>query len=88
MSEKLQVDLINYFCAECSGEDWNLRIGHCEDGRTFLYVMCANPNCQKTLRADYKVEDEAPLVWDFFDITGQGHDPQDIIGIPMKEDLN
>ena len=88
MSEKFQVDLINYFCAECNGEDWNLKIGHCEDGRTFLYVMCANPSCQKTIRQDREIEDDAPLVWDTFDITGQGHDPQDIVGVAEKEDLN
>jgi hypothetical protein len=83
------VDLINYFCAECNGEDWNLKIGHHQDGRTFLYVMCASPECQKAQRIKYNIDnDDLPLVWDELDITGQGHDPQDMVGVIPKEHLN
>ena len=73
------VDLINYYCAECNGEDWNLKIGHCEDGRTFLYVCCANPDCQYFQHEKFDLETSDNLIWDSFDITGQGHDPQDIV---------
>jgi len=86
--EQPQVNLINYYCAECGGEDWTLKIGHCNDGRTFLYISCANQGCIKTKRAEYKAGPEDPLIWDEFDITGQGHDPDDMTGVLNKDGLN
>ena len=88
MTKQPQVDLINYFCAECNGEDWNLKIGHCEDGRTFLYVMCGNEKCQAAQQVKYGTDESTPLIWDSLDITGQGHDPEDIVGVASKEHLN
>jgi hypothetical protein len=88
MEERPDVDLINYHCAECGESTWTLKIGHCDDGRTFLYVMCANSECQDARRKEYHVDDDAPLIWDEFDSTGQGHDPQDIGGITGQGHLN
>ena len=85
---KPQVDLINYYCAECNSEDWNLKIGHCDDGRTFLYITCGNPECQQTQRVQHGVTDDTPLIWGEYDITGQGHDPQDMVDEIPKHHLN
>ena len=86
--QKPKIDLINYSCAECGSHDWIIKIGHVDDGRTFLYVICADEDCQKQQREENGVEDNAPLIWDEFDITGQGHDPQDIGGITGEGHLN
>ena len=88
MSEKPSVDLTNYLCGECGGNTWNLKIGHCDDGRTYLYVMCANKDCQSSLRTIHGVDDDVPLIWDELDITGQGHDPQDMVCSSSQDHLN
>lgn len=86
--ERPGLDLINYSCAECDGSTWTIRIGHYDDGRTFLYITCANEECQEARRAEYGVSKDAPLIWDEFDITGQGHDPQDVGGLTGDGHLN
>jgi hypothetical protein len=51
-------------------------------------VMCADKDCQHARRVEHGVGAEAPLVWDEFDITGQGHDPQDVGGLTGGGHLN
>ena len=84
--DKPTIELIDYYCGECGGEYWTLKIGHCDDGRTFLYAACADPNCCERKREEMGLGEDAPIVWGEYDITGQGHDPQDMVSEETKKE--
>jgi len=77
--KKFEIELIDYQCAECGGADWKLQIGHCEDGRTMLYTVCASDDCISAKRHQLGIpeDEQAFIFWDEFDVTGQGHDYDD-----------
>lgn len=84
---KVVTELITYCCAECNKNAWTLYVGHRSDGVTELVVSCANPTCQKTKRKELDADDGDLIIWDTFDISGQGHDAEDI-NRPSDDQLN
>jgi len=70
-------ELVDYKCGDCGGESWTIYIGHTTDGRTFLMTVCANKECVKNKRDALKLEEEQFVIWDEFEISGQGHDYYD-----------
>lgn len=88
MEHKPHVELVGYTCGECGGHEWHVKIGHANCGRTFLYLMCADQDCVKAKQIEHGVTDASTLIWDEFDITGQGQDPQDIGGLTGQGHLN
>lgn len=74
----LQTELIAYRCGNCGSTEFKLFIGHRTDKKTFLIITCANERCVERRRRDIGAEDDALLVWNEFDITGQGKDEEEI----------
>lgn len=71
-------ELIEYTCAGCGSDTWTIFIGHRTDGSTFLNTICANKECVERRREQLQAPDDALIVWNEFDITGQGHDSADL----------
>ena len=76
-SEKTAIECIDYSCAGCDGNKWNIHLAYREvDGvpRTFLITICANEDCVERRREELSAPLGALIMWDQFEITGQGHD--------------
>jgi len=82
MSIEPTTEAIGYNCGSCGGNNWSLRLGHRTDGKTILLVTCANPQCVQELIEATGATSNSLVVWEEFDITGQGYDAQD-----LKEEL-
>jgi len=83
--EKIDVEIIDYMCGDCGNNAWELRVGHASDGRTLLVVSCANQDCVNEKRTTEGAAPDELMIWDELDITGQGHDPEDMV---LKETTN
>lgn len=70
-------EISGYACGDCGSNTWTLNVGHRSDGKTFLIVSCGNKKCVDKKRKELHASPDAQLVWDEFDITGQGHDIMD-----------
>ena len=79
MEQKIEIEVIDFCCAECGNDKWILKIGHSSDGRTLLITQCSSQQCQQ-LKRDISgdPDSEDMIIWSEFDITGQGHDPEDL----------
>ena len=72
-------EIIEYECADCGGIEMNVFIGHSGDGNnTYLIISCGNKDCVEFKRQEVGAGDEAIIVLDELDITGQGYDPDDL----------
>jgi len=71
-------EVISYLCGTCKGNNWTLHIGHRSDGKTFLFIWCANPDCMETRTIEEGATEGDMITWGEFDITGQGMDPSDV----------
>ena len=73
-------ELIEYKCADCGNDTWNIVIVQQIDGHILLLTICANQECVRAKQEDMKLDDSQMIIWDKFDITGQtdhGRDPAD-----------
>lgn len=78
-------ELIDCQCGSCGGTTWKIYLGHCSDGTTTLSTICANEECVEARRQQLGVPHESFVVWDEFDITGQGRDAIDMVS---EKDIN
>ena len=77
MKQSKSLELTEYCCGNCHGNTWELSIAHSDDGKTYLAISCANKKCIETKRRELGIEEtdeEAWILWDQFDISGQGYD--------------
>lgn len=61
-----------FLCAHCSDNNWELIIVNHPSNKTSLVIKCSNPDCCDKLKEN--LTDEDMILWEEFDITGQGYD--------------
>lgn len=74
------LELTEYCCGNCHGNTWELSVAHSDTGKTYLVISCANKDCVKKRREELDVDEndtDALVIWDQFDISGQGYDKQE-----------
>lgn len=76
-SDDTVTEISGYVCGDCRHNTWTINIGHRSDGKTFLIISCGNQKCLDRKRQELNLSEQAQLVWDEFDITGQGRDERD-----------
>lgn len=64
-------ELIDYKCADCGSNSWNIIIAQGVDGKTFLFTVCSNQECVEARREELQINNSQMVIWDEFDITGQ-----------------
>jgi len=73
---KIPIETTEYVCGDCHGTEWKLNLGHDDENeKVFLIITCANPSCVEKKRLELGGEPDSIVVWDTFDITSQGYDP-------------
>ena len=79
----------DFTCSHCNKNNWEVLIGHRSDGKTFLIVNCCDSSCHEKRREELKALPDESIIWEEFDITGQGYDENDILsGITYEDDDN
>lgn len=87
--EEINGEIIEYVCSHCGSKAWKLSILHDhDDNKTFLLVQCSNEQCLQTREMLLQENEDEPIGWDCFDITGQGYDPEDVEGIVEEKMVN
>ncbi len=79
MASPLLSRVVEYLCQSCGKNDWVLRLGYSDDGKTLLMVNCADPACTEKLRQEHGGQPTDLFLWDQLDISGQGHDLDDTL---------
>lgn len=72
-------------CENCEGTDFKVYIATQRDGRTQLLMVCSNKECVKERRKQIEAPEDSLIVWNEFDITGQGYDHLDLLA---PEEIN
>jgi len=70
-----ETNSVEYFCSSCKGNKWRIILVS-EDNKVKLLISCSNPECVNGKLEDLDVDGYSSpfVVWDEFDITGQGYD--------------
>jgi hypothetical protein len=85
----IRMEPVQYVCADCKGDTWKLVLGfNKEEGKTYLIITCANPICVESKRVALGGKPGELVIWDTFDVSGQGYDVIDEVIKTPKGELN
>lgn len=68
-------ELVSYNCATCKDSKWKLFLrSDKKNKRTYLVLICSNDKCVETRKKQLGAEPDDAVIWEEFDISGQGYD--------------
>lgn len=78
MKEVIVSQCTSFICATCKENKWELQIAHQSDSKTILVIRCSNPRCIETTKKHLNTSEDATIIHQEFNITGQGYDSMDL----------